>query len=343
MHSHSNLTTLQAAKELWNRCFHDDEAFTDFYFRRRYSDEIHMDIYEKGQMIAALQMLPYPMGWQGRIIPMAYISGACTHPDFRKQKVMRRLLNKTHRKMYRDGVGLSTLIPAEPWLFEYYASSGYSPIFRYQVEQIPASSLPQQPTVQVVRVETLSSSQADFVYKEMFRRNCSVLHTEKDLSDVLESYRMDGGAAFLATLQGVLCGVAWVVPQEGTIAVKELLTTHKEAADALLLASCRFFEVDSITCYKPLETDEGALLGMARLIDVPHMLQLFAKSYPTFKQGIFLEGDEALPTNNGYYTLQDGECQQKEIPGVEYTSHNLASLTQLLFASEHPYMSLMLD
>ncbi len=34
---------------------------------------------------------------------------------------MKRLLKETHRCMYEDGVLLASLIPAEEWLFGYYA------------------------------------------------------------------------------------------------------------------------------------------------------------------------------------------------------------------------------
>ena len=54
---------------------------------------------------------------------------------------MRLLLRLTHRRMYDDGILLSTLIPAEKWLFGYYAKSGYTPRFGYVMERVNVEKL----------------------------------------------------------------------------------------------------------------------------------------------------------------------------------------------------------
>ena len=116
-------------RKLWEVCFHDSPAFTDLYFRMRYSNEVNLAIRSGNIVIAAMQTLPYPMTFCGRTIDTSYISGACTHPDFRGKGVMLELLAEAFGRMHTQGVLLSTLIPAEPWLFDYYARSGYAPIF----------------------------------------------------------------------------------------------------------------------------------------------------------------------------------------------------------------------
>ena len=67
------------------------------------------------------------MTFEGEDIHTAYISGACTHPDYRNQGVMHELLSQAFARMLHNNVALSTLIPAEPWLFDYYGRSGYAP------------------------------------------------------------------------------------------------------------------------------------------------------------------------------------------------------------------------
>lgn len=83
------------------------------------------------------------------MISTSYISGACTHPDYRKHGAMKRLLKETHRCMYEDGVLLASLIPAEEWLFGYYARSGYAPVFGYAVEQVRVDRLRPVPSCRI--------------------------------------------------------------------------------------------------------------------------------------------------------------------------------------------------
>ena len=117
----------EKVKNLWKLCFNDSEEFTELYFRLRYNNDINIAIQSGEEVIAALQMLPYPMTFEGEDIHTAYISGACTHPDYRNRGVMHELLSQAFARMLHNNVALSTLIPAEPWLFDYYGRSGMPP------------------------------------------------------------------------------------------------------------------------------------------------------------------------------------------------------------------------
>lgn len=77
------MSVKEQVRQLWETCFNDDEAFVDLYFRLRYIDQINKAIIEDGKVISALQMIPYPMTFCGRTVATSYISGACTHPDYR--------------------------------------------------------------------------------------------------------------------------------------------------------------------------------------------------------------------------------------------------------------------
>ena len=98
------MTTKDEVKTLWKLCFNDSDEFTDLYFKMRYKDEVNRVIREDGKIISALQMIPYPMTFCDEVISTSYISGACTHPDYRKHGAMKRLLNETHRCIYQRQV-----------------------------------------------------------------------------------------------------------------------------------------------------------------------------------------------------------------------------------------------
>ena len=122
---------IDRVKKLWELCFNDSKAFTELYFTLRYHDDINLCIEKENDVIAAMQLIPYDMTYFNQIIPTTYISGACTHAKHRKQGVMGNLLAKAFSHMHHKGIILSTLIPAEDWLFNYYAKFGYIPTFQY--------------------------------------------------------------------------------------------------------------------------------------------------------------------------------------------------------------------
>ena len=101
----------EQVKALWKVCFDDSEEFVEMYFRLRYKTEVNVAIKSGDEVISALQMLPYPMTFGGETVQTSYISGACTHPDFRSKGVMRELLSQSFARMLRNGVHFSTLIP----------------------------------------------------------------------------------------------------------------------------------------------------------------------------------------------------------------------------------------
>lgn len=70
----------EQVKKLWKLCFNDSDEFTEMYFRLRYNNEVNIAIQSGEEVIAALQILPYPMTFGGKEISTGYVSGACTHP-----------------------------------------------------------------------------------------------------------------------------------------------------------------------------------------------------------------------------------------------------------------------
>ena len=94
----------EKVKALWKLCFDDSDQFIDMYFRLRYKSEINVVIESGNEVISALQMLPYPMSFFGKQVATSYISGACTHPDFRNRGVMRQLLSQAFARMLPNGI-----------------------------------------------------------------------------------------------------------------------------------------------------------------------------------------------------------------------------------------------
>lgn len=346
----------EATLALWKLCFKDSKEFTELYFNLRYKDEINSAIYEDGKMIAALQMIPYPMTFCNRIIPTSYISGACTHPDFRSRGVMKELLKQTFMRMYNNGIFLSTLIPAEEWLFDYYARSGYTPTFDYSTKTVenPSSIIPVDYSVSSYSYG--SKDIHNYLQQKLKEYPCCILHTPEDFHVILADLNLSGGELLVARHHKTIVGLAFCNPGKKAIYFSELLYDTPEARDHLLKEASVRYKSLTIKYITHIPNKNAKRFGMARIINALKMLQLYADEHKDIRLRLKLS-DEFLPLNNGFYQLESGICKQIDKPKEDYIECNINQLTQVLmgyhteqlpkpfqsFPTMNPYMSLMLD
>lgn len=344
-----------AVRKLWELCFEDGPEFTRFYFGKRYKDEINMAVEEDGEVIAALQMLPYPLAYRGATVQASYVSGACTHPRFRSRGVMKELLKKTHRKMYQQGAALSFLIPAEEWLFGYYAKSGYAPVFAFRertTEWEEKTALVQPDDICVEVAEKVTPEIAEYLNRKMRERPCCILHPLADLEAVAEGLKLEGVSLYVACSlsAGEIVGLAFCAPEGDTLLVKELLRDSSQVEEALLSAASRKGEIRKIRSIELPAGEGDSLLGMARILNVPRMLKVYARKHPE-KKLVFRLTDETIPENRGIYKVKDGKMKHRPfLRGTPYSVEqenlpemDIAELTRMVFEGEAAYMSLMLN
>lgn len=335
-------------KELWKRCFHDSEEFTELYFRLRYNEDVNIALLNGKEVIAALQMLPYPMTFGEAEIPTAYISGACTHPDFRNRGAMRELLTEAFARMLRSGNALSTLIPAEPWLFDYYARSGYAPVFRYRTCTFIIPNTPSNtfPTYILKAENTYDTATYRYLNRQLRQRPACIQHTEEDFRVILADLRLSKGTVYTLHHGTKIVALAIAYPKgENTWYIGEMVSDEPEVQSLLLQHICERLGVSSIETILPPINGDGTSqpLGMARIINAQAMLQLYAESHPEQTLDILLT-DEQLGANSGYYHMEKGNCKKNaKQPQSSYLTLSIGELTEKIFAASDPYMSLMLN
>ena len=335
----------EQVKSLWKLCFDDSEAFIELYFRLRYNNEVNLAIQSGEEVIAALQMLPYPMTFCGQTVPTSYISGACTHPDYRSKGVMRELLSQSFARMLRNGVLFSTLIPAEPWLFGYYAKAGYAPVFRISHQSFSLSELPaDSETGSIEEVTEYQEDVYQYLNGKLSERTCCLQHTSTDFKVVLADLALTQNTALVARKDNRITGIAVVYKHDNTSYINELFADN-EAVRAQLLcrAGLRNAADRIILQLPPVASLPNETLGMARVIDARTVLQLYAASHPEIEMNIELT-DEQLSANNGYYYLCNGKCMTSEVrlPGA-HTRMTIGELSEKILCEMQPYMSLMMN
>ncbi|MDL2212831.1 GNAT family N-acetyltransferase [Bacteroides sp. OttesenSCG-928-E20] len=339
------MTLKEKVKQLWKICFNDSDEFVELYFRLRYNNKVNLAIQSGDDVISALQMIPYPMTIWGTEVNTSYISGACTHPEYQGKGVMRELLSQAFAQMTKRDVHISTLIPAKPWLFDYYAKAGYAPVFHHTKTTVIRTEIPAPEDTELKQIYEYDEDIYTYFNAQMHQRPCCIQHDVDDYKVVLEDLHLSEGAVFAAYQQDKVVGVIFAEPQDDGIKVKEVVANNTPVKECLVQKAIAHFHTTKAIVISPPDAanKQTTPIGMARIIYAKPILQLYAAANPHVELNIELT-DHQLSLNNGYYYLVNGKCMtsEKRLPG-NHQLLTIGELTQMLLAPEQPYMSLMLD
>lgn len=129
-------TTRQQVREMWKTVFGDSDDYIEVYFRHKYRDENTLVYVEEGKVVASLQMLPYRFTFCGTEIPILYLAGVSTLPEYRRRGYTRQLLVWSFEEAARRNVPLILLVPQEEWLLKFYDRYGFVQTFDAGKEEL---------------------------------------------------------------------------------------------------------------------------------------------------------------------------------------------------------------
>ena len=336
-------------RHLWERSFADPKTFIDLYFREKYRKERNEVIVRDGRVVSALQKLPYPLTYGGRMLPASYISGACTDERYRRRGLMGELLGQTHRAMQQEDTVLSFLIPATAELATYYAKFGYTPCFRFgwKTETHPNPPCEGGGTDLTVREvlphrEDLGGSELlIYLRQKMQERPMCVQHPLSDLRAVMDDMRMAGDTLWVARRDELIVGLAICRAEADGVLLREWVCDDQEALDALVGTIAAHYGTGEVDL---LDTTgrEGDYVGMARIIHAEAMLEAYARLHPDMECRLNVT-DDLLTENNGCYHISHGACNRMEMPCTDAEQLTIAQLTHRVLTEENPLMSLMMN
>ena len=268
---------------------------------------------------------------------------------------MRELLSQAFGRMYRNDIAFTTLIPAESWLFDYYARVGYATAFRYgkRTFHLPTDETDAPSLTSSAETGWCFQAYTDYdedVYqylnRKMQERPCCLQHTKTDFYVILADLNLSCGCIFTLSNESGIAALAIVYPDEeaSKLFINELFANTPEAERLLLTHICQDMQTDSLDIIIPPVKDQTSFdLGMIRIIQAKPVLQLYAAAHPEEEMNIDLIDNE-LSANNGYYYLNKGKCMysHRRLPGA-HEQLTIGQLTEKVFASEQAYMSLMLN
>ena len=334
-------------RHLWERSFADPRAFIDLYFREKYRKERNEVILRDGRVVSALQKLPYPMTYGGRMLPTSYISGACTDEEYRKCGLMGELLNQTHRAMRSEHAVLSFLIPATSELGTYYAKFGYTPCFRFGWKTEPHPNPPCEGGGTDLTAQEVLPHREDlggsliYLRDKMQERPMCIQHPLSDLRAVVDDMRMAGDTMWEVRRGTLLVGLAICRVEPGGVLLRECVYDDGAAREALIAAIAAHYEQTEVDVLDTTGT-AGDYFGMARIIDADEMLKAYAQLHPEVELTLSIT-DPTLPENEGCYRIAQGMCQRLAEPCAEAEPLTITQLTHRVLTEENPLMSLMMN
>ena len=259
---------LPAMMRLWQDTFGDSDAFVRLFFTRVYRSQNALTLSRDGRLAAMLHLVPYALRIGHRTLPAAYICGVSTRPEARGQGLMTALMRRALRTMRSRGFALTTVIPAEPWLFDVYARLGYVHPIQTCDERIATADLPLAPPD--VRIAPCTDARFYAAFERLERRRpCAILHTARDFDTIRLDCESDGGRVLVALADGRPAGFLFEAPEEGgVVRVKELLAEDADTETALLRAAATRHGTTQLRVRRPPQPDRPSQpYGLAARLD----------------------------------------------------------------------------
>ncbi len=216
---------LPQIKRLWKDIFSDSDSYIDLFFRKKYRREDALVYIEEDSVVSMLFFLPYSMKIRGGLFAGSYVCGAATHPAYRGQGIMAKLLTASFEEMRLRENLFSFIIPANRDLFPFYEKHGYLPLFKKGFSEYSEKFTPAQKTgisiSKTSRVDRLLK-----IYREITENTSGIVLQDRHTYAVAaEIYEKSGGDIFLVQdKRGEDTGFIFAMPYGRELCVHEIMS-----------------------------------------------------------------------------------------------------------------------
>lgn len=240
-------------KALWRDVFSDGNEYINSFFESVYSDENTLVFVDNGKPVSMLYIVAYGMPIDNREIKVAYLYALATRPEYRGQKIMPRLLERSFEISRERGYALCALIPSEESLFGYYRKFGFEDTFSRAV--ITKSVREVKKAASGYEALPIKKADTDGIWnaysKSRFYADQCVTLSKAQNGFYIKELERGGGRAFLFNMREENDGYMLLGQSGGTLTVYET-NADISVLPALYSAFLKEFSFQSITFYQPL-------------------------------------------------------------------------------------------
>lgn len=114
-------------RPLWEMTFDEDsEEFIEFYYNNKVNNNSIWVAKEDEMILSMAQLNPYQVHLGTAIVPAHYIVGVATHEEYRRQGLMRNILQASFQHLYENKEPFTYLMPAKE---EYYTGFDFLSVY----------------------------------------------------------------------------------------------------------------------------------------------------------------------------------------------------------------------
>lgn len=327
---------------MWEESFPEGGArFTDWYFSRIYQNDFTLGLFENGELVSSLQMVPYTLSLRGKTVRADTLSGVATRAHLRNRGHARALMAEALRDMGRRCLGFTFLYPFSHGFYQRLGWETCSVALEYfkPVAELPASFTTgwSAERLEYPDVNILSRIYDKFITG----RNCRTVRSEAQWARRIGETAANGGFVLLTRRQGEPAAYALCEEREEDIEITELAYLQVEAVNAVLAAlkphgwavSWTAPQDDRAYLLPGIWKDRVRLQPhvMFRVTDVP---LAFSQSSPACDGEFIVEvtGDNMVPENDGRYLVkaEGGLARSERTDREPQFSCGIATLARIL-------------
>lgn len=329
---------LEQAEALWRLAFPEDEdGLVRHYFHEREDMVEAAGLYEGGTLTAMAHLNRYQVFFRGLLYDVRYVVGVATHPAWRRQGRMSRLMVHSLRSLRESGEVFALLMPVDS---AYYTPFGFR--FIQDVEQFSFAPSGEMLGERLPEARPVGPAGCMPVHHRAMRGH--LLHGNRGLRsfEVLEKeLAAEGGR-----LAGIREGYLAVYEDEESFQVREAACLETETLKDMLAYAAKEAGGRRILWQMPAGSPLKHLVPcragntitrqpflMARILDAG---ALFEDMAPFMGSCAIHVSDSLIPENNGLYRIAESGVVHEKTASAEEADAvmDVGTLAQWLFGYE---------
>ena len=267
-------------RDLYEECFGDSKALTDYYFENRLPDNFVAVNEKDGQIVSGLHLVPKTSIIGKLRSRIMYIYGAGTRQYARNNGYMNELMNTVIRDMYQDMEAFTYLIPTDQMNDDFFKKFGFEYVmdkpFTKPMENWKKAThsliLRRADHSDLVRLSIFAKSNTESNYKVTLSKDADYF---KELNELIE---LEGGEIEIYVENKVIMGYrVWIDNQ-----------IYEEVLDP---------SIQSMSYYE----NDGRPYLMARIMSVRKTMRLLG--FTGNGTTVIRISDPCIEENNGTFKL----------------------------------------
>lgn len=228
---------IPAQKRLWKLAFGDEEKYIDWFYRCCGQPENMLLLLEEGQLASMLALLPQEVVLPGGETAQAgYIYALATDPAFRSHGFGRQLLHYADFHLRARGADCVTTVPAQPSLFKFFATVGFTSGFSMRETELLRDGCP--PAAPGDRVRPVEAEEYNAIRERLLEGVPHIRYGEELIRYQQGLGQLSGGGLYRVEAGGAVgCAAAEYVDEESLL-FKELLLPPEQMSAGLAALAC---------------------------------------------------------------------------------------------------------